>query len=1221
MKHTSAQQQAIQARGNVLVVAGAGTGKTRTLVDRCLSQITDEASPTPLREILMVTFTEAAATEMRERLARSLESLLAVKPQSAHLQETLAQVDAAPIGTLHGFCYQLIRHHFHQLDMDPNARIMEPEECSALCEETLDALLEELYQGTGTFSRDLRDHMTHREKGREKLVRELVLRIHHFTQSLVDPQGWLHHHIRQTMNPSSEAWDAMLPEAFLQWASQWHQALSPLKEVNPHAARCVEHLTSYLEADDRHSAMNSCVEALTQEDAPDQWPRGSKQAYRSAIADLFDDLIFLRSLMGNASVESSPLQADWSLHRPTVRLLLELAQSFTEAYRKTKSQRGLLDFADLEQHAIDLLWDRSEEEPTDLARDIQRRYHSVYVDEYQDINGAQDCILSAISKDPFQGNRFLVGDIKQSIYAFRLASPRFFKAYQHRWEQTQLEGPHHVIYLKDNFRSHPGILDFVNAIFRHLMYAGISESDYLKKVALNSGAFQPKPSASDSETASETVVHCRFICDEEHSEIPTMEKEAMVIAKHFRRLHTEGTLVRDPKTSEWRPVAWHDMAILVRSTKKYGESFLKVFHKAGIPLVAAASELIEEAACKDLHALVQMLYNPHQDIPLVAILRSPFFHLDDQALAWVRIHHRKGSFWAAMNHLSRDTSNPELSEGSCSSLNTRNLHAAIVDCVIQIQNWRKTVQPMSLIHALEWILDTSCYREKLMAADHGEEALMHVQAFLQMARRFAQHPQGGWQPFLNYLDQLKHSGEGAPVGDGMPASAVSMLTIHKSKGLEFPVVAIPGLNAPFNRQSLHQPWMLDETIGLAGMIQPPGQTPRYPSLPLWTLKKQRQLDHLEQEKRLLYVAFTRARDYLLLVSEMTQQKMDQWSLMAPGKDEGPQRAWVQSPMEWIFPWLCSYLDTPNWWHSPGNRHGSIAWDCRPLDSTCIKEEAAKEAIQETPSSDPSSFKPQPTPAWVAAWFESPPFQYPYETATRQSAKAAVTQLKTASSEPSVELPLPWISDTTPSKTTAEQKKSLSGTERGHLHHHFLQWVDLSRLDHPTELSDGGIAEVLEKEVMFMVAEGKLPPESERMLDLPSLEHFFRGEVGRHLIRHAGQIQRELPFTAKFQLDELIQWGLSQGADLQENPDFVVVQGMVDVAIIQPESIQILDYKTDQVSGPLLEERIKGYHLQLRLYAEALQRVYRKPVTHLWLHLLATQETRTVATHSLDKDIV
>ena len=180
---------------------------------------------------------------------------------------------------------------------------------------------------------------------------------------------------------------------------------SPLKEVNPHAARCVEHLTSYLEADDRHSAMNSCVEALTQEDAPDQWPRGSKQAYRSAIADLFDDLIFLRSLMGNASVESSlckPIGA--SIVLPC--LLLELAQSFTEAYRKTKSQRGLLDFADLEQHAIDLLWDRSEEEPTDLARDIQRRYHSVYVDEYQDINGAQDCILSAISKDPFPRKPF-----------------------------------------------------------------------------------------------------------------------------------------------------------------------------------------------------------------------------------------------------------------------------------------------------------------------------------------------------------------------------------------------------------------------------------------------------------------------------------------------------------------------------------------------------------------------------------------------------------------------------------------------------------------------------------------------------------------------------------------------------------------------------------------------------------------------------------------------
>ena len=462
---------------------------------------------------------------------------------------------------------------------------------------------------------------------------------------------------------------------------------------------------------------------------------------------------------------------------------------------KPNLQRGLLDFADLEQHAIDLLWDRSEEEPTDLARDIQRRYHSVYVDEYQDINGAQDCILSAISKDPFQGNRFLVGDIKQSIYAFRLASPCFFKAYQHRWEQTQLEGPHHVIYLKDNFRSHPGILDFVNAIFRHLMYAGISESDYLKKVALNSGAFQPKPTASDSETASETVVHCRFICDEEHSEIPTMEKEAMVIADHFRRLHTDGTLVRDPKTSEWRPVAWHDMAIFGSVDKKVGRIFSQ-------GLSQSRHSLGRRRKRTDRRGRLQ---GP-TPLSRCCITSSGYSSGCHSAVAFsfiwtIKLWPGSASITARkflgghesplQGHIQPRTQRRfvfilEYKKSACRD-------RRLCDPDSKLAKNRSTDEPDSrtgMDSGYFLLQGETDGRRPWRGSPHACSSLSPD------GKKVCSTPSSGWQPFLNYLDHLKHSGEGAlPVGDGMPASAVSMLTIHKSKGLEFPVVAIPGLNA------------------------------------------------------------------------------------------------------------------------------------------------------------------------------------------------------------------------------------------------------------------------------------------------------------------------------------------------------------------------------------------------------------------------------------------
>jgi len=401
---TSSQRQAVDARGNVLVVAGAGTGKTHTLIARCADLIRNE--DVPLDEILIVTFTEAAATGMKRRLRALLEN-------DAPGAGQLALFDAAPIGTLHGFCFKLVREHFHELGLDPHLAVLDEAQTRLLADETLEEQFNSHYEGQDEFSLAAQELIKVYGAGRDEKIRALVMRLHHYIQTRADAQDWLARQIDDFSSPGPVQWREWLVEAISDWREEWMPVLEHLKKENSKAAECLQILQG--------SGSQELFQKILAADGKENYPPKKFTALREPLEALFEEAKFLNSLGGTKANE--PLAEDWGWVRGHLRTLLRLAAEFAENFSARKRADGVLDFHDLEQFALKLLWDFKAGGPTATAGYWRRKLRFVFVDEYQDINAVQDRIICALSREGKDANRFLVGDVKQSIYRFRLADP------------------------------------------------------------------------------------------------------------------------------------------------------------------------------------------------------------------------------------------------------------------------------------------------------------------------------------------------------------------------------------------------------------------------------------------------------------------------------------------------------------------------------------------------------------------------------------------------------------------------------------------------------------------------------------------------------------------------------------------------------------------------------------------------------------------------------
>ncbi len=1174
---TPAQCQAVAARGNVLVMAGAGTGKTKTLVERCLDCLGRERAR--LDELLIVTFTEAAATEMRLRLRRELEARVAAAPDDDHWRQQLALFEVAHIGTLHGFCFRLVREHFHELGLDPQLAILEEGEAHELAAATLDSLLDQYYEGEDPFSRAVQE-LIRNQSGRDDKIRALILRVHHYSQTRPEAAGWLATQAAKFTAPESADWPGWFAEALTAWRAEWLPALEALRADNPKAAELAPLLARLPAAFSRAEAAE--LFATVAAAKINNWPARRKTALLKPLERCFDEAEFLGTL-ATINDGRDPLAEDWQWVRGHMATLLQLAQRFADRLVTRKKNEGTVDFHDLEQFALQLLWDTAGQ-PTPVALAWREKLRFVFVDEDQDINAAQDRIIAGLARTGADANRFLVGDVKQSIYRFRLADPEIFRTYARDWPGT--------LFLSENFRSRAGVLDFVNSLFGLVLHPAVGGVSYTESDRLRFGAPAERAVLAAVPGAPRVELLLRHPAKESAAEdsggeepgasaaladLDDATREARVLARRLNELLATGHEIWDEADKKLRPVQAGDIAVLLRSPRGKAEIYAQEFARAGLPLVVARGGFFETAEILDLLSLLQLLDNPLQDIPCLAVLRSPFVGLTLEELARIRLAAPGQYFWTALNR-------------AATTLEPGATREKITRFLARCSRWRKLTRQVVLSECLASILAETFYLEWWRTRPRGGQSVANIEQFVHLTEQFDRRQRGGLTRLLAFLEARRELAAEAGPPPGEAGGAVRLMSIHQSKGLEFPVVALPDLGKGFNEQDLRGEIIFDEAYGLCPQVKPPASGRHYPSLPWWLVQRRQKRELRGEELRLLYVALTRARDSLILLTTLSANKWEEkWT--EPVAVTIPKIAEARSYADWLGLWFATQTAGSDVKTASAGNLPALDW--RWVDETAPAETPAGPLTAPAAPVEPLADEDLTRLTALLDW------QYPHPAATTEKAKTSVTELRRAAQDADLDSEaapfFPRRSEAAPGRA----RSAMSAAEQGIAHHKFLQRVALE--------ADLETAAGLAAEADRLAAENVLTPAERTVLDLPALAGFWQSSLGREIRAHASQVRRELPFTVRFTPAEIaVITGLPGHDDLPG--EFLIIQGAADLVVLLENELWLIDFKTDHATAAGLAEKVKTYTPQVKLYAAALNRIYHLPVTRTALHFLAARQT-------------
>jgi ATP-dependent helicase/nuclease subunit A len=1157
MRPTEQQQIAIEAPGNILVVAGAGAGKTGTLVQRCVRLLLHPEKPVDISRVLVVTFTEAAAAEVRDRIRRRLEEAASGDPANLWIQKQMAGLDSANISTLHSFCFSLIREHFYDLDLDPALTVIPPEQAEMLFLITFEELLSEHYLGAHSFSAELKEVLRTHFGGWDKRLLSLTRRTHHFTQTRPNPEGWFEIQFQRLSNVESTEWRQWYAQTVANWCAWWQPYLASLPQDNENAHHCAALLKSACETGDL-SVARAVLERR------DCWPKNKKTKQIAPFEKLFDEADFLDSLS-----PAGALDEDWNWFRGPVQTVLRFVQQFTERYSAAKKERGVADFHDLEQNALRLLWNPHTQKPTGVAESWRKRIDAVFVDEYQDINAAQDLIISALSRDGLAGNRFLVGDIKQSIYRFRQADPSIFRRYlglAEGWTKAVLS---------DNFRSREGILEFINPLFAWLMQGTIGGIAYDNDAQLRFGGREQRAEMAGVPGKPLPVELNVLICpngrrydseeDDEgdEPEPDNAEKEARLVADRLRALRESKFVIYHQKEKASRPVEWKDMVVLLRAASSKVEVYAKVFEAMGVPLQTKRDGFFTTPEVLDLVNILTILDNPLQDIPLVAVLRSPCVGMTANELALVRTHAPQGKFWNALQQFF------EFKKDSSARQK--------IDQFLRLfHRWRNPRSSASLAQRLEAILADTGYADWLLTQPRGAQRHANIQQLLRVARQFDDTRGESLYLFLRHIEDLQDAAGDIEPAPSSEENAVRLMTVHQSKGLEFPVVAIADLGKRFNTRDQSASVLLHEKYGLCSTIQAPTHPQPYTSLPLWLASREERLETIAEEMRIFYVALTRAENLLLLFGATSENRIkNQWVNAATPRPFAQQLLKLNSSLDWLgaygtLQWPGCFVEGPNRPEPPFTVHIHHEAPAIPALSSVAQTTWSEEEVK--------------------ALHQRVSFLYPHAPSVAEAAKATVSALRRRAIEQDEEaVPLEI------------RFRSLSGAsdarERGVAAHTFLQHHDLAgKLD----------SAALRAQADTLIRKRILTSEQRELIDFDAIAAFWKSEFGLVVRDRLLDLQRELPFTVKLTRADLALLRLDQALAVPEH-EFILVQGIADFVVLGPKDILLLDFKTDQITAQELEARATVYRPQLALYSLALERIYGRPVKRAGLYFLSLQQ--------------
>lgn len=1184
---TPQQQNVIKLRKrNILVSAAAGSGKTAVLVERIKARILDKEHPIDIDELLVVTFTKAAAAQMRDRIALAIERELEADPLNMRLQQQLTLIYNAQITTIDSFCLYVIRNHFHEIDLDPNFRIADEGELALVKQEVLTALLEEAYEKGCEDFLELAD--IYASGKNDEGLKNLILQLYEYAESYPWPEEWLLDCERMYQIGSIEDFlQSPLLSSLYQYVR--HMAEGIEAEITRALAVCEQEDGPYmyvraLEDDlERIRALGACFNY----DDMYRWMQAKewmKLSSSRGFAGSAEKLEYIKNARNGWKHEIDSMAkkfffTDSNSHAAQmmrlghlVHTLVTFTISFANAFASRKREKNLVDFGDLEHFALEILVDRKTKRPTAAAQEFQKAYEEIMIDEYQDSNYVQEAILRAISRETRgEYNLFMVGDVKQSIYRFRLARPELFMEKFDSY--TPEESKHQRIDLYKNFRSREEVLEVTNDLFHRIMRRSLGNVEYDEAAALYPGASYPQ--VQTEMFAPKILLADRG--DEMFAELAQGDKvtlEARVVASAIGQMMRE-QLVTDEKTGELRSLRYGDIVILLRSLSGYGDEFAHVLMEAGIPAhTTSKNGYFSAPEVQTVLNFLRLLDNPFQDIPLAAVLKSPIGDFGDEDLARVRILDRDISFseafWSGCkeNRFTKDTAKKA---------------ASFADMYDKL---RREVADRPIHELLQSVFEVTGYDKLAAAMPGGRQRQANLEMLMERAIAYEGTSYRGLFHFIRYIDELQKYhvdyGEADLVGEN--EDAVRIMSIHKSKGLEFPVVFVSGLGKQFNRQDTRSRMILHPSLGIGLEEVDVKRHLKIPTLVRRLLANQGDLENLGEELRILYVALTRAKEKLILTGTADNLEQKIATERIAYKDAGEvgfvNMTGAKSYLDWILPALISY----------GEKYPIQLVTAEDL----IWQEASRQVEQKQQTEE---LLEEQAASQMRDFVENRlSYVYPYQHAIDLQMKYSVSELKhramrelareeetdavlTFVDKPVVPY-IPAFMDETEGRGEVNP-----GAVRGTAVHRVLECLDFAAVN------DLSLREDVISQIRQMLEAGRITAQMAELVRPELIAEFLSSDVGKRMRAAAerGELYREKPFVLGLLEEEMI-----------------LVQGIIDVFWMEGDTIALLDYKTDRVSSK--KQLADLYRKQLELYAKALEAVWKKKVAQKYLYSFSLHET-------------
>ena len=1238
-KWTDDQLKAITTRGcNLLVAAAAGSGKTAVLVERIIRIITNEENPVDIDKLLVVTFTSAAASEMRERVANAISKALEVNPNSKVLQRQLTLLNRSNITTMHSFCLDVIKNNYHVIDLDPTFRISDSTENELLKMEVINEIFEDKYDEDDEGFKKLLEAYSGSKN--DEALKNIVLNLYKFSMSGPWPEKWLvekaeEFNINTIEDLDNSNWMKILKENLKieveGYIKSYEKAIRIIEEtegLEPYKEGYISELESFRYL---YESLDLGIEEITEEFNKITFPR-LKTIKKSNVSDE-DKQNLVKSIREGikkkskgliSNIFSSTKEESLEVIRksyPFMKSLSLLVLEFMSKFNEKKRERNILDFNDLEHLCLKILTQKDENDniiPSRIAENLRETFDEVLVDEYQDSNNVQETIIELVSRKNLENpNVFMVGDVKQSIYRFRQAKPELFLE---KYNTYPLEegSKNRKIQLYKNFRSREEIIDGVNYIFKEVMSKEVGDLEYNKDEALNLGASYPDiedgdnaeiggpiefhvlDKSGDFKEEEKTENNEEYSEGEEEEDIDDITLEARIVSKRIKELINiedgkKPFKVFDKDLGEYRNLKFKDIVILLRATKNWSEVFLEELGSQGIPVYAdTGTGYFETIEIRTIMSLLKIIDNPMQDVPMIAILKSPILGFTAEELSDIRLLDSKKYFYEIVKQVSEDfyDVNEEL-KFKCKEF------------INNLSKWRHKALYTPIDEFIWYLYMDTAYYGYVGAMPNGKLRQANLKILFQRAKQFEKTSFKGLFNFITFINKLINNqndlGNAKILGEH--EDVVRIMSIHKSKGLEFPVVFTSGFGKNFNLRDTSNSVLYHEDLGYGPDYVDLENRVSISTIAKEAIKKKLISETISEEMRILYVAFTRAKEKLIITgaTRNLEKTISKWTSAASmDKDIIPAVEVIKERnyLGWVGMAVTKHKDGENLRKYVGAYNDDIVldsskWVVKMWTKESLAVDKSLEVVEE--KEEEGLFINKEVESIDEEIKRRLDYKYKYKDILKLPSNISVSDLKKTlydNEDDELRTVDTYVDKISIKPKFLQEKKGISKSERGTIAHLIMQKLNLNRVSSKEEIDD---------QIDMLKTSSVITEEEEKAISNIRFIDFFKNELGKRLLdsyRSNKLVKRELPFYTEISTLN-IDSNLDEEVYLNEN---IRLQGIIDCIFEEEDEIVLIDYKTDYVQLGCEEEIVNKYKIQIKYYKEAVEKITGKRVKEAYLYL-------------------